>query len=42
MREPCPDCRVLTSNAPDPCPECALKRRQREQEEAQAAEEPKP
>ena len=27
MREPCPDCRCLTSSAPDPCEECAAKRK---------------
>ena len=27
MREPCPDCRRLTSSAPAPCPECASERR---------------
>lgn len=27
MRNACPDCRCLTSSAPDPCPECAKKRR---------------
>jgi hypothetical protein len=27
MRERCPDCRCLTSSAPDPCPECAAARR---------------
>lgn len=27
MRERCPDCRCLTSSAPDPCPECAAERR---------------
>ncbi|MEO9537254.1 MAG: hypothetical protein ABJL49_05255 [Parasphingorhabdus sp.] len=29
MREPCPDCRCLTSSAPDPCPECAAERRRK-------------
>ena len=31
MRERCPDCRCLTSSAPDPCPECAAERRRHEQ-----------
>jgi hypothetical protein len=35
MREPCPDCRCLTSSAPDPCDECASRRR-REAAKAQA------
>jgi recombinational DNA repair protein RecR len=27
MKERCPDCRCLTSSAPDPCPECSDERR---------------
>jgi len=30
MLDPCPDCRCLTSAAPDPCPECAALRRKRD------------
>jgi recombinational DNA repair protein RecR len=33
MREPCPDCRRLTSSAPDPCPDCQNERRHALREE---------
>ena len=39
MREPCPDCRCLTSSAPDPCPECAAERRRRDRGELYGAVE---